>query len=67
MRTKYGIAFTADGGLPESSRIVGWRVNDDGQHLVFDSYEDALEANDLGGWTGYVRVYPSGSMPKVEQ
>lgn len=51
----YGIAFTHDGS-PTGS-IVGWKKSQDGYIQVWESRDEALEANDLGGWTGYVREY----------
>lgn len=54
----YGIAFVVDG------EIVGWKTSPKtGKHLVWDSLAAALEENDLGGWTGYVRCYPGGENP----
>lgn len=59
---KYGIAYTTDGGHPDSippTPIVGWKQKD-GSDQTWDTYGAALEANDLDGWRGYVRYYPSG-------
>ena len=62
--SKFGIAFTADGGL--TTDIIGWRQKN-GADEVWDLYSEALEANDLGGWTGYVRQYPSGERVPADQ
>lgn len=59
---KFGIALTRDGGHPDATgaEIVGWKQDDAGQDETWDDYGAALEANDLDGWRGYVRVYPTG-------
>lgn len=67
-RAMFGIAFTEDGGHPSGNapgcKIIGWK-QDKGKDQVWTSYAEALEANDLDGWRGYVRLYPSGrEVPK---
>jgi hypothetical protein len=52
---KYGIAFTSDGS-PDST-IVGWSADQNGIIRLWDTKDEALEQNDLGGWTGYVREF----------
>ena len=58
---KYGIAFFDDDGYI-IGKLIGWRQKN-GSDETWDTYADALEANDLGGWTGYVMYYPSGRKP----
>lgn len=53
----FGIAITHDGS--PTGNIIGWSSHN-GKDKVWFSYAKALEANDLNGWTGYVRFYPSG-------
>lgn len=57
----YGIAFT-NGPI-----ILSWKKDSSNNDQVWDSYSDALEANDLGGWTGYVCEYPSGLIPQNQK
>jgi hypothetical protein len=59
---KYGIAFTKDlngsyDGGPNGI-ITGWRKDKEGKIELWSTLDEALEANDLGGWTGYVKEYP---------
>ena len=57
----YGIAFTRDGST--SAPVMGWkRDRETGEVLTWEDYAEALEAFDLSGWTGYVRIYPSGEI-----
>jgi len=55
---KWGIALTKTGSPPPGDEIIGWRTYR-GRHC-WDSKGEALEANDLDGWRGYVCEYPSG-------
>lgn len=61
---RYGIAFTDDGS--PVGAVLNWRQKN-GQDEVWGTFADALEANDLGGWTGYVRRYPSGERISPEE
>lgn len=57
---RYGIAITHDGS--PIGNLISWRQLESGIDSVWDSYEEALAANDLDGWRGYVRFYPSGDI-----
>ena len=57
----YGIAHTSDGS-PTGS-VISWKQENDGIDCKYETYPQALEANDLYGWRGYVREYPSGKIP----
>jgi hypothetical protein len=57
---KFGIAFTE--GDSSIGSVRNWKRDSNNNDLIWDSYADALEANDLDGWRGYVRVYPSGEI-----
>ncbi len=59
-KMKYGIAFTENGS--PTGRVLAWRKDCNNKDETWDSCDDALEANDRGGWTGYVRCYPSGEL-----
>lgn len=54
---KWGIAFTHDGR--PGGRTIGWKETAFGSGITasFADRDDALEALDLAGWTGYVREY----------
>lgn len=54
---KWAIAFTHDGR--PGGRTIGWKETSYGSCVteLFADRDDALEALDLAGWTGYVREY----------
>lgn len=56
----FGIAYTHDGGMPPSSRIFAWKEID-GVIQTWENRDDALEACENDGWSGYVCEYPSGN------
>ena len=58
MQKRYGIAITVDDS--PTGAFISWRETKSGK--VFDTYAEALEANDLDGWVGYVRDFPSGNI-----
>lgn len=61
MAKKYGIVFMKDGNHPDATgaEIMSWQQSN-GQDETWDDFGEALEACELGGWTGYVRYYPTG-------
>lgn len=62
---QFGIAYTQNGSLPPHDKIIGWKKNG-GQDQIWSDRDDALEANDLDGWRGYVCEYPNGERPPYE-
>lgn len=63
MAIKYGIAFTVGGH--KDTPTCGWLKDYKGEVLLFDTMDDALEANDHTGWTGYVREYKPVNARKI--
>ena len=59
---KYGIAYTARGGVPPEDPIVVWKMKD-GEAETWGDLGFALEACDVDGWRGYVCEHPSGDRP----
>ncbi len=57
---KYGIAHTVNDS--PTGNIIGWKRNKAGIDQTWNTYAQALEFNDLDGWRGYVREYPSGDI-----
>lgn len=57
---RYALAFTRD-GRPDGD-VVDWAHDLTGERvLTFASADEARAENDRGGWTHYVREYPSGA------
>lgn len=52
---QYGIAFTHNGS--PNGEIVGWKKDNAGNIQLWETRDEALEENDLSGWTGYVKEY----------
>lgn len=59
--TRYGIAYFRNDAHPAepNAEVIGWKQRN-GRDIVWEDRDDALEANDLDGWRGYVCQYPSG-------
>jgi hypothetical protein len=50
----YGISIPSDG------QPTRWLCDSEGRVLLWATREGALEGNDMHGWVGDVRQYPSG-------
>lgn len=63
---RWGIAFTQGGNHPRHDTIIGWMRDTGGEPMTWLSKDDALEENDMTGWTGYVAEYTSEAVERDE-